>query len=125
MSATCRTCGYDSEDFKLLAQHIISQRLTHPKWQQKWAQKFLANATFLDQKVSRQNNDGRIPLTDQERENKSDCRREISGQLKPAFCTCPNCHKSRREMLPLEHYENPTAWKISNAFAVNCGSCRR
>ncbi len=117
----CHSCAYSCEEFIDLAKHIV--KMQH-KNGLKWAMKFLANAQYLDAKVSRQNQE-RIPLTEQERENKTDCHRELSGQELEVFAVCPICHKNYSQVIPLEHSENPLAWRNGKYLIISCGNCRR
>ena len=121
MSESCRTCGKTCENFTELAQHIIEERETHRKGY-KWASSFLLKVNFLNQKKDPPQ--GRIPLDEQEKQNKIDAQREISGITRKQICACPNCRQTFTEKLPVEFAQSPMAWRSNNALMVNCGSCK-
>ena len=121
----CKTCGKNCEDFKALAQHIISNKSTHHS--QKWAASFVMNVQYLDQKVSKQAKlSGRVPLTEQESQNKDDARREVSGIEKNLMVFCPCCNQTYPSKIPVEFIQSPIAWRNDNKLLmVNCVNCRR
>ena len=68
----------------------------------------------------------RMGVTAQDKENKENGRRELSGNTQHAKTVCPNCKQSNVQSLPVEHIESVDAWKTpSGAFMVNCQRCRR
>lgn len=118
----CNTCHKPFGDFKALAKHILENRFSHGHGVY-WAQKFLTNADFLNQKVEK--TQSRMPLTEQDKINKEDSQRILSGQEMIVLSICPNCAKSSRTSLPIEHTQSCTSWKINGKIAVNCYTCRR
>ena len=118
----CKSCGYNAEDFKELSQHILRARKTHPRWQVVWAEKFLTNAEFLNQKQDAPQ--GRAPISEQEKQNKEDAQRIISGITKTTLVLCPNCRQKYPQRVEVEHLNNPTAWRNGTALMIGCPSCR-
>lgn len=120
----CNTCGYHANNFKDLAKHIIENRRKHPRKSVVWAEKFLTNAKWLNQK--RDKPQGRTPLTEQEKKNKVDAHREVSGEEKRVITICPHCNSVSRQAIAVEYVESPTAWRNKgNNLMVNCFSCRK
>ena len=117
----CHSCNKPSPDFKELAKHIIANKRTH-RGGLMWARKYLLNQRALDRKVSLKNN--RVPLSEQEIENKKDSRRELSGALKNTSSFCPKCKRAGIYQFPIEYTKSPDAWRVGNflvKLCVNCG----
>ena len=121
----CKFCGKPHESFQELIRHIIASKSTHPKWMVKWAGEKSMNIEYLNQKVSRQQqNQGRVELTEQERENKDSCQREdISGIRKTKMCYCVNCRQIFPASVEVEFLQSPFAWRNEDKLVVTCGSC--
>jgi len=125
---SCKFCGKPFTNYPDLARHIIQNRTTHKGKGRRWAQSFLLNTQYLDKKVSQQQSfEGRIPLTEEQKQAKEDAHRELSGIEKTVMCTCPapKCQRNFPERLPVEFIQSNFAWKISGKFAVTCLDCRR
>jgi len=125
----CKTCGKPISDFSELIRHIIENKNTHPRWQVRWAGEKSMNADYLNQKVSRQEQfkqfQQRVELTDQEKQNKADAHREISGITKTTLCYCINCHQKIPQKIEVEHIQNPFAWRKDKLLVVSCLNCRK
>lgn len=117
----CFTCHEVFDDFKALARHCVENKSTHGK-SLKWAAKVLTNVERLNQK---QDFSGRAPLTEEEREAKRECVRELSGELKSTMCICPRCQRRFPQRVELEHYSNPLAWRKNGSIMLMCEACRR
>jgi hypothetical protein len=115
----CHYCNYTCEQFIDLAKHINK---IHPLKHNKWATKFQFHNVIFEKKNPF---DGRVPLTEQEKENKTDSQRVLSGQLSVVTTICPSCRIRTRQAIPKEHTENPTSWKSKDFFMISCQSCRK
>jgi hypothetical protein len=122
MSVQCNTCGDSFDTYQELAAHIQSSpRKTH-KHGRKWAAKLLLRVSQLDKKQDFEN---RTKLTEQEKENKLDTRRELSGQKTFVNTKCPQCKRVHAEALEVEYAHSKDAWRAGNMFMILCISCRR
>ena len=115
---TCRTCNKSFEGFQELALHIMSSK-GHSKGKI-WAAKFLSLKSWMKDKPER------MEVTEEDRENKKDGRRVVSGNTQHVKTVCPNCKQSNVQSLPVEYIESRGAWKTSSgAFMVDCINCRK
>lgn len=125
----CKTCGKHVTDFKELIRHILSNSKTHPAWQVKWAGKATMNVEYLDRKVTMQKQfeGGKVPLTEQEKENKKNTQRELSGIESIQTCKCSHCRQHHPERIPVEYIQSPGAWRDidGKTLIVTCMSCRK
>lgn len=119
---TCRTCNYEAEDFTDLAKHIIARKIDHRKGL-KWANAYLLKVNLLNQKKDLP--EGRIALTEEQKEARENTQRALCGKLKAVSVTCLNCQSDGRDMLPIEYVDSPFAWKKNNKYVVSCSNCRR
>ncbi len=119
MAVECHSCQQIFADYGELALHIASSKKGHRKGK-KWASNYLMRTRVLDKK-----NGYRTPLTEQDRENKRDAQRELSGEIKYVPTVCPQCHQGQRQQLPIEYVESNSAWKIRGEFVVICNNCGR
>jgi hypothetical protein len=82
----------------------------------------------LDKKATMQDRHrGRTALTEDEKQNKEDVHRVLSGEEKRVNTWCPKCKRIGVDSLPIEFVENPTAWRIAGKivkFCINCGSLK-
>lgn len=118
---TCNKCRSNFPDFKSLALHIISNKKTH-KQGLKWASQYITRQRQLDRKVTAQRR-GRVLFTDEDRDNKEDLRRVLSGQTIISNILCPRCKRGSIRQLPIEHAGNPEAWRVGKALVVLCINC--
>jgi GTP cyclohydrolase FolE2 len=122
MTVQCRACGRDDfEDYTELAIHIQSSKKGHRKGKI-WASKYLLRVNQLNQKKEYEQ---RVPLTEEEKENKRDTRRELSGQMEVVNTYCPRCKTRTRRQLEIEFTRGGQAWGIKNYYFVLCQLCAR
>jgi len=124
---TCRTCDQDFETWGDLADHINSATDKPHKRDRAgkmWAKRYIHRNTINKLKKLGRELPYRTPLTDEQREAKEDTRRELSRQTKLVPVKCPRCNKGSRQILEVEHTDNPQAWRIDNCFVILCGGCR-
>lgn len=117
----CFVCHTTFNDFKALARHIVENKKTHHK-SLKWASKVLTNVEYLNKK---QDFSGRSTLTEEERESKKECVRELSGIRETAMCLCPHCNARYPTKVEIEHIKNPTAWRKNKYLMLLCLTCRK
>jgi len=122
MSVQCNTCGDSFETYSELAAHIQSSPKRTHKHGRKWAAKLLLKVSQLDKKTEFEN---RTKLTEQEKENKQDTHRELSGQRTMVNTKCPQCKRVHAEALEVEYAKSADAWKTGTLFMVLCIGCRR
>ena len=119
----CRTCGRDNfKNWREFAHHLQDNKKTHHTGQ-RWAARYILKQSELDRKLTK-NNQYRTPITDAQREAKEDTQYEPSGNMNLVPVKCPRCSMGSRQMLEVEHTENPQAWRIENCFVVLCGGCK-
>ncbi len=118
----CIVCNKDFPDWNALAQHIAGEKKGHKKGK-RWAAKVLL-VNVLSVKNRRKPMGQRTPLTDQEKENKVDSRRELSGRTKLVPTVCPKCKTSSQESLPIEYVESHDAWHTKSFYVKLCGRCQ-
>jgi hypothetical protein len=106
-------------DYKDLALHIAASKNGH-RGGKKWAAKYLMNIRAL----SRKENHNRIELTEEDRENKLDTIRHLSGKEERVMAICPQCKQGHRESLPVEFTQSSIAWRVKNCLVVMCEKCR-
>ena len=114
----CHSCALEFDDYKALALHIIASKKGHRKgkiWAAKYMHRNALNAKKQDY--------GRTPLTEEQKDNKEDSRRILSGDTKPVVVNCPKCRNNHRTVLEEEFAESPEAWKIKGLNAVMCPRC--
>lgn len=66
----------------------------------------------------------RLPLTEQQKENKKEMAREVSGQYREVIAICPGCKGQYKTSIELEHFENKEAWLIKGKPIIYCERCR-
>lgn len=118
----CDTCQEYLDTWQELAQHILRLRSSHGAGL-KWAQSFLTKAQLLNQKRDLPQ---RIALTEEQRDAKESCQRELSGLLTPVRVQCPMCTTISQSRIEQEFSQNPAAWKTSdNKFYILCPNCAK
>ncbi len=120
---TCHSCHQSFADFKELALHISKSKKGHRKGK-KWAAKYIM-MNGLSSKNRNGNRPVRVALTEEQKANKEDTRRELSGDNEYATTVCPNCKNRSRPLLPREFAENPVAWRVKDSLVVMCSGCGR
>lgn len=120
----CKVCHIDFPDWGQLTDHILAKKKIHPRYSINFALKFKTRANILNQKKDLHTD--RIPLTEEEKQNKEDAHRELSGEVKTVTTLCPNCKRDIKQVLPVEFADNPFAWRSKNGIlVVSCNTCRR
>lgn len=118
----CDSCQVNCDSWQELAQHILQYRYRGHEKGVKWAQAFLTKAKILNQKRDLPQ---RIALTEEQRDAKESCQRELSGLSMSVRVQCPMCTTPFQARLEQEFVSNPQAWKNQNTLLVLCDSCRR
>jgi hypothetical protein len=119
----CHSCGRsDFEDYKALAIHISSEKKGHKKGK-RWAAKFiLMNGLSSKNKFEHKE---RVPLSEQDKDNKEDSHRELSGNMEYVNTKCPKCRRFTPRTLEVEYVESITALRGDNGvlmmYCSNCG----
>lgn len=117
---TCRTCNKECADFKELALHIIASRHRQGK---RWAAKYIMMNNLSPSKRFADKRD-RIALTDEDKANREDTRRVLSGAQEFVTTLCLRCNYPTRQSLPVEYSQGRDAWRIQGHLVVMCPSCR-
>ncbi len=91
-----------------------------------WTKKYRhRNAINKLKKIGKKNDfEGRVTLTNEQREAKEDTRRELSGKMVVVPVRCPRCKAGSRQFLEAEHVNAPHALVIDNCFVKFCEGCR-
>ena len=116
----CHSCNQPFSDYRELAQHIASNKKGHRRGK-KWAAKYLLNIRALNKKKDM---NGRVALTEADRENKKDTVRELSGETTVVEALCPHCKRKSRQIFPIEFGGSSEAWRDKGCLVVLCQSCR-
>ncbi len=119
MAVLCRSCGKVCEDYQELALHISTSKKGHSKGK-RWAAAYISR--YVINKHIRELN-GRTPLSSEDRANKEDARRVLSGEQRVADVICPKCRKPSRVTLETEYVSSPQAWRIQGRLAKMCTGC--
>ena len=123
MTVSCHSCHESFADFKELALHISRSKKGHRKGK-KWAAKYI-----MMNGLSSKNRNGdrpvRAALTKEQKVNKEDTRRELSGDNEYANTICPHCKRGGRPLLPVEFVGSGVAWRIKDSLVVTCSICGR
>lgn len=115
----CHSCQKVFEDYKELALHIQSNKKGHRKGK-KWAARYIMRVRQLDKKKEL---NGRVPMTEEQKENRRDNVRELSGETEQLLTICPHCKKGHRELLPVEFSQSRDAWQVKDRLVVLCPIC--
>lgn len=118
MPVTCHSCNKVFPDYKSLAVHITKSKKGHQRGK-KWAAGYDLFDVMYEKKQPE-----RPRLTEQERENKADSRREISGINKTVVTKCPKCKGMSKQSLPVEYTNSQEAWRINKMLVVLCPICK-
>ena len=119
MTVLCHSCNLSFVDYKELALHISTSRKGHRQGK-KWAAKYMMKVRALDK---RNNGGGRSPLTEDDKENKKNTRRELSGDNEHVATFCPHCRKKTKQVLPIEYTRSNEAWRLKDYLVVLCQNC--
>lgn len=117
----CHYCDKQFNDIKELALHIMASTGLHYRGH-KFASTILTDVNRLNKKVDVPK--ARIPLTEQEKENKCNCQRDLSGENKFTITFCPICKKTTQQSLPIEFVISNNSWRNKNGYLmVDCQYC--
>lgn len=128
---TCRTCYANNfENWGELAEHILkySKIKGDPHKRDRkgvqWAKRY-KNRKAIN-KLGKIGREFAPPtaLTEEQKQNKVDCRMILSGETKNVPVICPRCKTKNRGSIEVEHAENPQAWQIDNCYVIFCERCR-
>lgn len=117
----CIACHQFFKDYKELALHITCNRKTHKRGLL-WASKFLTNQRNLDRKATMQSRD-RLPLTQEDKENRDNNQRELSGHIQTVKTYCPHCKRNGVYQFPVEYISSPEAWRVGSTLVKLCIPC--
>jgi hypothetical protein len=121
VSVECNACHDFFEDYGELAQHIAGQKKGHRKGKI-WAAKFLLKVRKLD---ARKDLKERVPLSEEDKENRRELRVELSGVTKMTNTQCPKCKSPHAEALEIEYVKSPLIWATSRGTPlILCARCR-
>jgi hypothetical protein len=115
----CLSCDKIFEDYQGLALHIIAEKKGHRKGK-KWAAKYISRHIINKRTYD---NNGRVPLTAEQKANKEDTRRALSGEQRVVETICPKCKVSKRVALEVEYVSSPQAWRIHGKLVKLCVEC--
>ncbi len=115
----CHSCKKPFADFKELALHIISSKKGH-RHGKRWAAKYLLKVRQLDK---RKELNGRTPMTEEQKENKRNLERELSGENEFVITYCPHCKSLKKQPMPIEFTQSGEAWREKDKLVVLCPSC--
>ncbi len=117
----CFTCHRtDFKDYGAVADHVIAESSTHGA-SLKWAMNYRLKHVLF--KSSDENKD-RIPLNEQEQQNKIDAQRLLSGNSEVVTVRCPICATNYRQRVETEYIESSTAWRSKSlTLMITCDSC--
>ena len=115
----CNNCGEYCQDFISLAHHILDNKDSH-KSGLKWAMNYKYKHVFFKPEELT-----RIPLTPQEKENKENTQRVISGETQYVSVICPSCRILHYQNLPVEFINDNGVWSKGDRPIVNCERCRK
>ena len=132
MTVGCRICQEVFENYHDLAMHLGRNRETHKLsyGTRKWIAKMLAvntlSAKARHEIPKRIAQDPDYERTEYGNENRENARRELSGENEYVNTHCPQCNKGFRQLLPVEYFSNPLAWRNRiGVLMVDCPNCRR
>jgi hypothetical protein len=114
----CNSCHEPFADFGELADHILNDQEHHPIKSINWARSFKLRHAIYAKKMPE-----RTPYTEQDKINRENCQRVLSGELKIVDSFCPLCRRSSRHPIPIEHAENPMSWRVNKVLQITCESC--
>jgi len=121
MTIPCHSCGVPFEDFKALAIHISGERRGHAKGK-KWAANYiLKNGLSAKQRFEHKE---RIPLSEQDKDNKEDAYRELSGETKMVYAYCSACRRKYPRVVEVEYVTSKTALRGNDGtLMITCENC--
>lgn len=118
----CHSCAAIFENYKELAQHIISLKDTNHKKGKRWAHKFLMKQKLLDQKRDLK---PRTPMPESVKSHFDEIKRETSGEMVRVPTVCPNCKSINQALVEKEFVDDGQMWTKDNRVVILCGACRK
>lgn len=115
----CLSCDKEFEDYQSLALHISHSKTGHRKGK-RWAANYIHR--HIKNKREYKNN-GHVPITAEQKANKEDTRRVLSGGQRAVETICLKCKRVNRIALESEYVSSPQAWKIGGRLVRMCVSC--
>ena len=115
----CLSCGQEFGNYQELALHISVSREGHRRGK-KWAAKYMSRHIINKRDVEL---GGRVPLTTEQKINKEDTRRELSGDTEYVNTICIKCNKPSRPLLEAEYVNSHQAWRIGDRLVKLCVGC--
>jgi len=115
----CLSCGKGFDDYHALALHISSSKKGHRKGK-KWAARYIFMDVIYEK---RKKQGGRVSLKPEQKANKENSRRVLSGGQRMVEIVCPYCHNSSRTVLEEEYVSSLQAWRIQGRLVKMCASC--
>lgn len=119
----CKTCGKSFIDYSELASHIRKNKKTH-RIGQKWATKYI-HVSKLSMKAKNGSFEPRQPLTEEQKEARRECIRELSGDMVTVNAICPKCKAKYRMLIEIEYATSKDALKVNDFFIRLCPDCRK
>ncbi len=119
MSVNCNSCGQLFAGYQELALHISTSKTGHRKGK-RWAAKYISRHVINKHKFDF---NGRTPLTTEQKMNKEDTKRVLSGGQRYAETVCPKCKIRGQTAMEEEFASSPQAWRIGGRLAVMCDGC--
>jgi hypothetical protein len=116
----CNTCHEFFSDYSDLAKHVLENQSTHPKSSLMWARSFTLKHAIFAKKMPEH-----TPYTEQDKINRDNCHRDLSGEMVIATTYCPLCRKSNRQPVEKEHVINPMAWRVNKVLVKSCEYCNK
>ncbi len=121
MPVQCFCCGATFEDYAELAKHVSASKKGHRK-SKKWAADYMLKTRQLNQKRDLPQ---RIPLTEEQKDNYQETKRELSGEYENVICLCPRCKLGHREQVPTEYSHSEQAWRSpKGTLMMICQRCK-
>lgn len=117
----CHSCGAIFENYKELAQHIISLKDTNHKKGRRWALKFITKQKILDQKRDLK---PRSPMPENIKNHFDEIKRIVSGETTRVPTLCPNCKLKSQAEVEREYVDDGQMWVRDNRVMILCNSCR-
>lgn len=117
----CHACNADFEDYKSLAQHIVSLKDVKHRKGRRWALKFLSKQKILDQKRDFK---PRTAMPENIKNHFDEIKRELSGETERVSTLCPNCRTKSTAVLEAEYVNSGVAWVKDDRVVMYCQTCR-
>lgn len=114
----CHSCGQSFPDFRELALHISGAKKGHRKGKA-WASKYLLRSSLTANHERRE----RIPISDEDREAKTNTRMELSGEMSYVRVKCPKCKRVYPRTVEVEYVNSKLALRDNGVLMITCQNC--